>query len=99
DEETHDRQVDPAIVRREVEQAGGDREIQHRADEYLAPADAVGNPAPHIGAEDGADTRAQKHHGGLAEGELPRTDQEGEDEGDQEEVEELERIADDGGGQ
>jgi len=32
-----------------------------------------------------------------AEGELPRPDQEGENEGDQEVVEELQRVADDGG--
>src|SRR4030095_2426521 len=99
DEEAQDRQVDPAIVGREVEQAGGDREVQDRADEHLAPADAIGDPAPDIGAEDGAHARAQENDGGLAEGELPRPDQESEDEGDQEEIEEFERIADDRGGE
>ena len=95
DEEAHDREIDPAIVRREVEQAGGDREIQHRADEDLASADAVGEPAPDIGADDRADAGAHQHDGRLAEGELPRPDQEGQHEADQEVVEEFERIADD----
>ena len=40
-----------------------------------------------------------QHDGRLAEGELPRPDQEGQHEADQEVVEEFERIADDGGGE
>ena len=99
DEEAHDREIDPAIVGREIKQAGGDREIQHGADEDLAAADAVGEPAPDIGADDGADTGTHQHDGRLAEGELPRPDQEGEHEADQEVVEEFQRVADDGGGE
>ena len=99
DEEAHDGEIDPAIVRREIEQAGGDREVQHGADEDLAAADAVGEPAPDIGADDGADAGTHQHDGRLAEGELPRPDQEGEHEADQEVVEEFQRVADDGGGE
>jgi hypothetical protein len=55
-EEAHDREINPAIVRREVKQAGCDGEIEHGADKDLAAADAVGKPAPDIGADDGADT-------------------------------------------
>ena len=99
DEEAHDGEVDPAIVGREIEQAGRDREIQHRADEDDAAADAIGEPAPGIGAEDGADAGAHQHGRRLAEGELPRPDQEGEHKADQEVVEEFQRVADDGGGQ
>ena len=60
--------------------------------------DAVGEPAPGVGAEDGADAGAHQHDGRRAEGELPRPDQEGEDEADQEVVEEFQRVADDGRG-
>ena len=97
DKEAHDGEIDPAIVGREVQQAGGDREVQHGADEHHAPADAIGEPAPDIGADDGADAGTHQHDGRLAEGELPGPDQEGEHEADQEVVEEFERIADDGG--
>ena len=41
----------------------------------------------------------QQHDGRLAEGELPRADQEGEHEADQEVVEEFQRVADDRGGE
>ncbi len=99
DEEAHDRQIDPAIVRREIQKTGGGGEIQHRADEDLAAADAVGEPAPDIGAKDGADAGTHQHDGRLAEGEFPRADQEGEHEADQEVVEELQRVADDGRGE
>jgi hypothetical protein len=73
-----------------------DREIQHGADKDLAAADAVGEPAPDIGADDGADAGTHQHGGRLAEGEFPGSDQEGEHKADQEVVEEFERIADDG---
>ncbi|MHC2506403.1 hypothetical protein ACVII1_001641 [Bradyrhizobium elkanii] len=96
DEEAQDRQIDPAIVGREIEQAGRDREVQHRADENDTPPDPVGEPAPEIGAEDGADAGAHQHGGRLAEGEFPGPDQEREHEADQEVVEEFQRIADDG---
>jgi hypothetical protein len=56
-------------------------------------------PTPGIGADDRADAGAHQHDGRLAEGELPRADQEGEHEADQEVVEELQRIADDGCGE
>src|SRR6185436_1637963 len=62
-------------------------------------ADAVGDPAPTIGAEDGADSGTHQHDRRLAEGEVPGLDQEREHESDQEVIEELQRIADDGGGQ
>ena len=97
DKEAHDRQINPAIVRREIEQAGCDREVQHGADKHLAAADAVGKPAPDIGADDGADTRTHQHDGRLTEGELPRPDQEREHKADQEVVEEFKRVANDGG--
>src|SRR5438552_10942828 len=97
DKETHDRQIDPAVVRGEIEQAGRDREVEHGADEDHAAADPVRKPAPRIGADDSADARTHEHDGGLTEGELPRPDQEGEHEADQEVIEEFERIADNGG--
>src|SRR5471032_17096 len=75
-----------------------EREVQHRADEHLAPADLVGEPAPGIGADDGANAGAHQHRRRLAEGELPRHDQEGEHEADQKVVEEFQRIADHRGG-
>src|SRR6202011_4745654 len=78
--------------------AGRNGEVQHGADKDLAAADAVGEPAPGIGAYDGADAGAHQHDGRLAEGELPRPDQEGEHEADQEVVEEFQRVADDGRG-
>ena len=93
-EEAHDGDVDPAVLRREVEQAGGDREVQHGADEHLAAADAVGEPAPDVGAEDGAHPGRQQHDGGLSEGQLPRPDQERENEADEKVVEEFECVAD-----
>ena len=52
-----------------------------------------------IGADDGADAGTHEHGGRLAEGQLPRADQEGEHEADQEVVEEFQRVADDGGGE
>src|SRR6202011_3616305 len=55
DEEAHDREIDPAVVRGEIEQAGGYGEVQHGGDKDLAAADAVGEPAPRKGADDGAD--------------------------------------------
>src|SRR5207237_8748806 len=71
DEETHDRKKDPAVVRREIQKAGGDGEVQHGADKDLAAADAVGKPTPDISTHDGADAGADPHDGGLAEGRLP----------------------------
>ena len=97
DEEAHGGEIDPAIVGREIEQAGRDREIEHGADEHHAAADAIGQPAPGKGADDGADPRTHEHGRGLTEGQFPRPDQEGEHEADQEIVEEFEGVADDGG--
>src|SRR5207237_9698948 len=73
--------------------------VQHGADKDLAAADAVGKPTPDISTHDGADAGAHQHDGGLAEGQLPWPDQEGEHEADQEVVEEFQRVADDGRGE
>src|ERR1700733_9469797 len=85
------------MVRREIQKAGRDREVQHGADEDLAAADAIGEPAPAIGADNGADPGTHEHGCRLAESQLPRPDQEGEHEADQEVVEEFECIAENGG--
>src|SRR5262249_5195138 len=90
----HDGEIDPAIVRSEVEQARRDREIQHRADKDHATADPVGKPAPGIGTEDSADAGTHEHGRRLTERQLPWPDQEGEHKADQEVVEEFKRIAD-----
>src|SRR6202023_1700727 len=95
DEEAHERKIDPAVVRREIQKACRDGEVQHGADKDLAAADAVGEPAPDISADDGADAGAHQYGGGLPEGEFPRSDQEGEYKADQEVVEEFQRVADD----
>ena len=92
----HDREIDPAIVGGEIQQPGRDREVQYRADEDLAAADPVGQPSPDIGAHDGAYPRTHQHGGRLAKGQLPGPDQKSEHEADQEVVEELQRVADDG---
>ncbi len=99
-EEAHDGEIDPAIVGREVEQAGGDREVQHRADEHLSHGrcDLAIQPRPQAPMM-APMPRLHQHRGRLAESELPWPDQEGEHEGDQEVVEELKRVADDGGGE
>jgi hypothetical protein len=76
-----------------------DREIQHGADKNLAAADAVGEPTPRKGTDNGANTGAHQHDGRLAEGELPGPDQEGEHKADQEVIEEFQGIADDGCGE
>ena len=55
-------------------------------------------PAPGIGAHDGADAGAHQHGRRLAEGELPGPDQERQHEADQEVIEELQCVADDGCG-
>jgi hypothetical protein len=99
DKEAHDGKVDPAIVRREVQQAGGDREVQHGPDEHHAPADPVGEPAPDIGADDRADAGTHQHDSRLPEGQFPGANQEGQHKADQEVIEEFERVADDGGHQ
>ena len=46
DKEPADRQEQPAVIRGQRHRAGGDREVQHRKDHHLAPADLVGHPAP-----------------------------------------------------
>src|SRR5262249_23569243 len=89
------REINPAIVGREVKKAGGKREVQDGAYEHHAPADAIGEPSPDIGADDRADPGTHQHDGRLTKGEFPGADQEGEHEADQEVVEEFERVADD----
>src|SRR5262249_11572857 len=74
-------------------------EIEHRTDEDLAAAHAVGKPAPDIRADDGADPGAHQDCCRLTEGELPRPDQECEHEADQKEIEKFQSIADNRGSQ
>ena len=98
DEEAEDRQEPPAVFRREGEDAAGEGEVDDGADEDLAAAVNVGEAAPDDGAQDGAYAGRQQDDGGLAEGQVPGLDDEGEHEADQVIVEEFEHVADDRGG-
>jgi hypothetical protein len=98
DEEAEHGEKDPAMLRRQRQDAGREREIEDGRQEHFAPADAVGDVAPDVGAGDRADARGEQDEAGLAISELPGLDDEGEDVADEVVVEELERIADGGGG-
>jgi hypothetical protein len=96
-EEAEDRQKDPAMVRGQGENTGSEGKIENRADEYRPPTYAISQPSPNYRTQDGAYTRRQQNDRRLAEAQLPRPDNEGEDEADQEIVEELQHIAEDCG--
>ena len=98
DEETEERQEQPAgnqrvLSRRHGHDAGGDRHVQRGCHEHLATADLVGHPAPEERSGHGAETGRQQDHRRLAEGQLPGPDDEGQHVADQEEIEEVEHVA------
>src|ERR1700730_16464062 len=88
-EETKDCQEDPAVVRRQREDTGGKRKIKDRPDKHGAPTDAISKPPPYGCAEDRANARGQQDYSRLTEAQLPRPDDKGENEADQEVIEEL----------
>src|SRR5229473_1725683 len=75
--------------------APGDGEVEHGGDEDLLAADPVGERAPEECTRHRADARRQQDHRRLAEGQLPRLDDEGQHEADEEIVEELQHVAED----
>jgi hypothetical protein len=68
----------------------------HGADKHRATADPVGQPAPCGGAGDRTDRGRQQDDRRLAKAQLPKADDEGEHEPDQEIIEELQHVAENG---
>ena len=54
DEKTKNREENPRIVRRKGQDAGGDREVDHRHEENFAAANLIREPAIKYGSEHGA---------------------------------------------
>jgi hypothetical protein len=78
-----------SMVWRQREDTGGKRKIKDRPDKHGAPTDAISKPSPYGRAEDRADARGQQDDSRLTEAKLPRPDNKGENEADQEVIEEL----------
>ena len=66
-EEAENRQKDPAMVRRERQNTGGELEVENRADEHRTPTNAISQPSPNGRTQDGAYTRRQQNDRRLAE--------------------------------
>ena len=93
DEEAADDQIDPPAFRRQRHRAGRERDVQHGGDQRRAPSDLVGHQAVQQRAERRTDTRGEQDRARLSIGQMPLLDDEGQDKADQEEVEEIEHVA------
>src|ERR1700730_15640171 len=91
------RHKSPPLVGCQRENARRQREIEHGADKDSAAPDSVGEPAPYRGAEYRTDSGRQQDDRRLAKAQLPRANDESQDEPDQEIIEELQHVAENGG--
>jgi hypothetical protein len=83
----------PVLVRREIHDAGGDRDIERGKHEHRAAADAVAHPAPEKGTGHRPETGRDQDDCRLAAGDVPFLQDECQDIPDQKEVEEIEHVA------
>ncbi len=97
-EETKNGKKNPGIVRRERQNAGGNRKIDHRHEKNLAAPDLVRKPAVKYGAEHRSKSRGKQNDGGLAERELPGPGDKSHNVADEKVIEEFEHVAQNRGG-
>ena len=95
-EETADHEIYPCPVGRHRHCARREREIEHGRDHDLAAADLVRQPPVEQRTEGSADAGGKQDHARLAVGQVPVLDDEGEHKSDQEEVEEIQHVAERG---
>ncbi len=93
DDETADDQIEPRPGWRKRHRTGGEREVQHGQDHNLAAADLVRQPAIEQRSERRADAGRQQDHSRLSVGQVPTFDDKRKNKPDQEEVEEIEHVA------
>jgi len=94
DQQAHGGDVPPAAVGRERQRSGREREHHDPGHQRHAPAQPVSGATPDDAAGDRAHTGGQQHRRRVAEREVPFVGEVGYDEGDQEEVEQVEHGAD-----